>query len=123
MKLLTIPLGYIMYLCYQLTNNYALSIVLFTVATKIILFPVSLWVHKNGIKMVKLMPDLNRIKIRFFGDGDRIADETQALYKRVKYNPFAGLIPLFIQIFLLIGLPAGRLAPRARGGLPCGEDF
>lgn len=104
MKALVIPLGYIMYACYSFLHNYALAIILFTLLTKIILFPLSLWVHKNGIKMVKLMPDLNRIKIRFFGDGDRIADETQALYNRVKYNPFAGLIPLFIQIFLLIGL-------------------
>lgn len=104
LKLLTIPLGYIMYLCYQLTNNYALSIVLFTLATKIILLPVSLWVHKNGIKMVKLMPDLNRIKLRYFGDNDKIADDTQALYKQVHYNPLASLIPLFIQIVLLIGL-------------------
>lgn len=104
MKLLTIPLGYIMYICYQLTNNYALSIVLFTLATKIILLPVSLWVHKNGIKMVKLMPDLNRIKLRYFGDNDKIADETQALYKQVHYNPLASLVPLFIQIVLLIGL-------------------
>lgn len=92
MKLLTIPLGYIMYICYQLTNNYALSIVLFTLATKIILLPVSLWVHKNGTKMVKLMPDLNRIKLRYFGDNDKIADETQALYKQVHYNPLAPIL-------------------------------
>ena len=104
LRLLTIPLGYIMYLCYKLTNNYALSIVLFTLVTKTILFPISLWVHKNGIKMVSMMPELNRIKINFFGDGDRITDETQRLYKREKYNPFAGVIPLFIQIFLLVGL-------------------
>lgn len=104
MHQLNIFLGYLMYACYSLCGKYALAIVLFTLLTKIILFPLSAWVQKNGIKMVSLMPELNRVKIRFFGDGDRIADETQALYKRVKYNPFAGLIPLFIQIFLLIGL-------------------
>lgn len=104
LKLLTVPLGYIMYMCYQLTGNYAFAIILFTLITKIVLFPVSIWVHKNGIKVVKLMPEINYIKVRYFGDGDRIADETQILYKQEKYNPFASLIPLFIQIALLIGL-------------------
>lgn len=104
LNVIAAPLGYIMYACYQLLNNYTLAIILFTLLTKIVLMPVSVWVHKNGIKIVKLTPELNRIKIRYFGDGDHIADETQKLYKQEKYNPLASLIPLFIQIALLIGL-------------------
>jgi len=102
--ILVVPLGYIMYASYRLFNNYALAIILFTLITKIVLLPISIWVHQNGIKIVKLTPELNKIKINYFGDGDRIADETQLLYKREKYNAFASLIPLFIQIALLIGL-------------------
>ncbi len=104
MKVLTVPLGYIMYICYHIVDNYALAIIFFTLITKLILLPVSIWVHKNGIKIVKLTPELNRIKLKYFGDGDSIADETQKLYKREGYNPLAGLIPLFLQIILLIGL-------------------
>ena len=104
LSVLAKPLGYIMYLCFRLTGNYAAAILFFTFVTKIILLPISIWVHKNGIKIVKLTPALNRIKIRYFGDADRIADETQALYKKEKYNPLASLIPLAIQIILLIGL-------------------
>lgn len=103
-NILAVPLGYIMYFCYHIVDNYALAIILFTLITKIILMPVSIWVHKNGITVVKLSPELNRIKVRYFGDNDKIADEMQLLYKREKYNPFASLIPLFIQIILLIGL-------------------
>lgn len=103
-KIIAIPLGYVMYFCYDLLHNYVLAIILFTFITKIILMPVSIWVHKNGIKIVKLAPELNRIKVRYFGDGDHIADETQKLYKQEKYNPLANLIPLFLQIALLIGL-------------------
>lgn len=102
--ILTIPLGYIMYASYRLFNNYALAIILFTLITKIVLLPISVWVHKNSVKVVKLTPELNKIKVNYFGDGDRIADETQLLYKKEKYNPLASLIPLFIQIVLLIGL-------------------
>ena len=64
----------------------------------------SVWVQKNSIKMVKMQPAINRIKINYFGDKDKIAEEQEKLYKQEKYNAFASLIPLLIQIFLLIGL-------------------
>lgn len=104
MHWLGIPLGYIMYFCYHVAGNYALAILLFTLVTKVILLPVAIWVQKNGIKIVKLTPELNHIKANFLGDHDRIAEETQKLYKREKYNAFANLIPTFVQLILLIGL-------------------
>lgn len=97
-------LGYVMYFCYQILGNYALAILLFTLLTKVILLPVAIWVQNNGIKIVKLTPELNRIKANHFGDKDQIAEETQKLYKREKYNAFANLIPTFVQLILLIGL-------------------
>ncbi|MEE0066848.1 MAG: YidC/Oxa1 family membrane protein insertase, partial [Evtepia gabavorous] len=102
MHWLGIPLGYIMYFCYHVAGNYALAILLFTLVTKVILLPVAIWVQKNGIKIVKLTPELNHIKANFLGDHDRIAEETQKLYKREKYNAFANLIPTFVQLILLI---------------------
>lgn len=103
-ELIGIPLGYIMSLCHSLTGEYFWAIILFTLATKIILLPVSIWVQLNGVKSVKITPELNRIKINYFGDADKIADETSALYKREKYSPFAGLIPLLVQVILLLGM-------------------
>ena len=97
-------LGYGMYFCYHILGNYALAILLFTLLTKVILLPVAIWVQNNGIKIVHLTPELNRIKANHFGDKDRIAEETQKLYKREKYNAFANLIPTFVQLVLLIGL-------------------
>ena len=97
-------LGIIMRWCYNIFNNYGIAIILFTLFSKIILLPMSIWVQKNSIKMVKMQPEINRIKIDYFGDKDSIAEEQSALYKREKYNAFASLIPLFIQILLLMGL-------------------
>ena len=97
-------LGIVMRFCYKLCNNYGIAIILFTLFSKIVLLPISIWVQKNSIKMVKMQPDINKIKIKYFGDKDKIADEQAILYKKEKYNAFASLIPLFIQIFLLLGL-------------------
>lgn len=98
------PLNWLMRFCYELLDSYLLAIIFFTLITKIILLPVSLWVHRTGIQMVQLMPELNRLKIRYYGDKDRIAEETQALYKREHYHPLASTVPMIIQIVLLMGV-------------------
>ncbi len=98
------PLGYIMSLCYKIFENYGIAIILFTFITRLILLPVSTWIHINSIKMVKILPEINYIKVNYFGDNNRIADEQARLYKRVKYNPLASIFPLLLQIILLIGV-------------------
>ncbi len=97
-------LGDIMRFCYSIINNYGIAIILFTLISKFVLLPLSIWVQKNSIKMVKMQPAINNIKIDYFGDKDKIADEQAKLYKKEKYNAFASLIPLVIQIVLLLGL-------------------
>ena len=98
------PLGWLMRTAFELTRNYGLAIILFTLMTKVVLFPLSLWVHANGIKMVRIQPEVNRLKIRYFGDPDRIAEEQSLLYKREHYNPFASVIPVAVQVVILLGL-------------------
>lgn len=96
--------GPFMRVCYQIVKNYGLAIILFTFISKVILFPLSYWLQLNSIKMVKMTPALNRIKAKYFGNKDAIADEQAKLYKEHKYNPLASLIPLLIQIVLLMAV-------------------
>ena len=104
MEIICAPLGWLMRLAYSLTGNYGLAIIVFTLMTKVVLFPVSLWVHSNGIKMVRLEPAVNRLKVKYFGDPDKVADEQALLYKKAHYSPFGSVIPVAIQVLLLIGL-------------------
>ena len=97
-------LGWIMKLCYQLVGNYGWAIILFTLVSKIILLPISIWVQKNSIKMVKMQPEINRLKAKYFGDKDTIAEEESKIHKKYKYNPLASLVPLVAQIALLLGV-------------------
>ncbi len=97
-------LGWIMKLCYQLVGNYGWAIILFTLVSKIVLLPISIWVQKNSIKMVKMQPEINRLKAKYFGDKDTIAEEESKIYKKYKYNPLASLVPLIAQIALLLGV-------------------
>lgn len=97
-------LGHIMHWCFTVTKNYGVSIILFTLLTKAILFPLSIATQKNSIRMVKLQPELDELKIKYIDDKDKYTDEQLALYKKYKYNPFLDTLPLLLQIPIVLGL-------------------
>ena len=104
MNILAEALGKILGYSYNISFNYPVAIIIFTLITKIILFPINLIVQKNGIKMVKMTPEINRIKHDYYGDKERINEETFALYKREKYSPLIDIIPMIIQLIILMGI-------------------
>lgn len=94
--------GRVMYFCYEMTHNYGLTIILFTLVTKIVLLPISIIVQKNSIKMVKMYPQLNNIKARCFGNKDMISEEQYQLYKKEHYHPMLDLLPVILQLGILM---------------------
>lgn len=98
--------AWVMKLCYDICLNYGLAILLFTLLSKIILLPISIYVQKNSIKMVKMQPEINFMKVKFFGDRDSIAEEQTRIFKKEKYHPMVTLIPVVIQLILLMAVIA-----------------
>ena len=103
-KIIAFPLIVLMEKCYEVLDDYILAIIVFTLLSKIILMPVALWMQRSSITMVEMMPELNRIKVKYFGDKETISEETQALYKKRKYNPLSSTVPMIVQIVLLMGV-------------------
>jgi len=91
-------------ICYSVCNNYWVAILIFTLLTKIILLPLSIWIQKNSIKVVRMQPQLNHIKAEYCGNTELISEEQYKLFKKEHYNSFADLIPLFVQLALLMGV-------------------
>ena len=112
---IAVPLGAVMDWCYGFLLNYGWAILLFTLISKIILLPISVWVQKNSIKMVEIQPAVNRIKAKYYGDADTIAEEQAKMYKEKGYHPMASLVPLFLQIVILMGVVA-VIRARIAGG-------
>lgn len=96
--------GFFMYWCFKFVKNYGLTIILFTLVTKIILLPISIMVQKNSIKMVKMYPSMNRIKAKYFGNKDLISEEQYNLYKENNYHPMLDLVPVVAQLVILMGV-------------------
>lgn len=98
------PLGALMRLCYQFISSYGLAIIFFTFLTKVILFPLTIMVQKNSIKMIKIQPELNAISAQYPNNPELASEEQLKLYKRENYHPLAGIIPMLIQIPLVLGV-------------------
>lgn len=88
----------------RITNSLAVSIILFTLLSKLILLPLSIWVQKNSIKMIEMQPEVNSIKIKYYGDREQIDEKMNALYKKKKYSPIVSIIPTVLQIIILFGV-------------------
>lgn len=88
--------------CHKVVPNYWIDIILFTLATKVLQYPVSLWCQANSLKMVSLLPKSLQLKIDYYGDDDTIGEKTAELYKTERYHPLLSLVPLAIQIVILM---------------------
>jgi YidC/Oxa1 family membrane protein insertase len=97
-------LGFVIYQAYHLTGNYGLAILLFALVTRIVLFPVSIMTHRNSIRLLQLQPSLIKIKRRYSGEKERLNEERYELFKKEKYSPLIGIIPLIIQLILIMGV-------------------
>ena len=99
-----VPFGYLMRLIYSLCNNYAVAIILFTVVTRILLFPVNYKTQKGAARMQLLNPKLEKIRKSFANNPQRLQEEQQKLYQQEGVNPMGSCLPAFIQMFLLFGV-------------------
>ena len=97
-------LSWIMNGCYSLLGNYGYAIILFTFISKIVLLPVSLWTYFNSITMIKIQPDINFLKAKYYGMKDVLEDEQAKLFKKANYHPLISIVPVVIQLVLLVGV-------------------
>lgn len=100
------PFGWIMRLIYDLVNNYALAILLFTIITKLILFPISYKQQLNSARMQRLNPKLEKLRQKYKNkeDQQKLQEAQMKLYQEENVNPGASCLPMFLQFFILFGI-------------------
>jgi len=89
---------------YGITKNYGLSIILLTVAIKLILQPLTNKQTKSMREMQKIQPYINEIKKKYANDMQKTNEEVMKLYKEHGVNPFGGCLPLLLQLPILFAL-------------------
>ncbi|MDO4565701.1 MAG: YidC/Oxa1 family membrane protein insertase [Oscillospiraceae bacterium] len=109
--LIAIPLGFIMKYCYIFVHDilnlpiaYIWALFLFTLITKILLFPLSLKQQKSSAKMAAFQPLMADVQKTYANDKKRQQEEMLKLQEEMGYNPMSGCLPLLIQFPIIFGL-------------------
>ncbi len=97
-------LKWIMELFYKLIPNWGVSIILMTILTKIILFPLTKKSMTGTLKMQELQPKMKEIQDKYKANPEKMNMEMAKLYKETGYNPLSGCLPLLIQFPLIIAM-------------------
>ena len=99
---LMIPVIQFVNMLYRATGNYGWAIILFTLLTRVVLFPLMRKQYHSMAKMQKLQPKMKRIQERFKDDRQLQQQKTMELYKKEGVNPMGGCLPLLVQLPILI---------------------
>jgi len=85
-------------------QNYGISIIILTMFTKILLWPLGTKSYKSMGEMKKIQPLMAEIKEKYKNDKKKMNAETMALYKTYKVNPVGGCLPMIVQIPVFFAL-------------------
>ena len=102
--IVTVPFGFILNALYDLTTNYGVAIILFSILVKLVLLPMNAKGKKSMMKMSRLTPDIERIKKKYPDDTNKQQQLTQELYKKEGVSTCGGCIWSFIPLLILFPL-------------------
>jgi len=84
-------------------GNWGVSIIVFTLLLKLLLFPVTAKGFVAMGNMRKVMPKMKELQDRYANDRQKLSQEMMALYKKEGANPLGGCLPMLAQMPFFIG--------------------
>lgn len=97
------PLGYIMWACYLLVNNFGWAIIIFTLLVKLATFPLFLKQQKNMAKSQLFTPKVREIQQKYRNNREKQQEEMAKLQKE-GYNPMGGCGTMLLTFLILFGV-------------------
>jgi len=98
------PFLWIMNQIYKVIPNYGIAIIILTLLTKIILWPLGNKSYKSMNDMKRMQPLMAEIREKYKDDKKKINEETMALYRTYKINPMGGCLPMIVQLPVFLAL-------------------
>jgi YidC/Oxa1 family membrane protein insertase len=98
------PCLWLMNWIYAGIPNYGIAIIILTLITKIILWPLGTKSYKSMQQMKRLQPLIQEIREKYKDDKKKMNEETMALYRTYKINPLGGCLPMVVQIPVFFAL-------------------
>ena len=95
---LIVPIVRFLELLHRTTGNYGWAIILFTLMTRIVLFPLMRKQYHSIAKTQRIQPRLKKIQERYKNDRQMMQQKTLEIYKKEGVNPMGGCLPMLIQL-------------------------
>lgn len=98
------PLLWFMNFIYSKIPNYGIAIIVLTILTKILLWPLGSKSYKSMSEMKRLQPLMAEIREKHKDDKKMMNQEIMSLYRTYKINPMGGCLPMILQIPVFFAL-------------------
>jgi len=98
------PMLFLLHTFYGWVGNYGIAIIMLTIVVRMCMFPISRKQALNAIKMQELQPEIKKLGEKYKGKREELAKAQQELFRKHNYNPFAGCLPVFMQLPIFVGL-------------------
>lgn len=103
--------GYIIFFGYKISGLYVIGLILFTIAVKLVMFPLSIKQQKTTAKQQRLGPKLKELQERYANDKQKYSQAQMELYQKEGVSPMGGCLPMLLQFPIIIGLYAAVMKP------------
>ncbi|HVE54040.1 MAG TPA: membrane protein insertase YidC, partial [Ramlibacter sp.] len=104
MEWLGVPILLVMNWLYGYVHNYGVAIILLTVVSKALFYPLTVKSMRSMKAMQSLQPQINTLRSKYKSDPQRLQRETLELYRQHKVNPVGGCLPMLAQIPIFYAL-------------------
>jgi YidC/Oxa1 family membrane protein insertase len=91
-------------LIYSFIYNYGISIMIFSILMKIILYPLSIQQMRSASKMKLIAPEMEKMREKYKDDNKKQQQEMMKLYSEYGINPAGGCLPLLLQMPILYAM-------------------
>jgi len=104
MEWLGVPILLLMNWTYKHVGNYGVAIILLTVVSKVLFYPLTVKSMRSMRAMQALQPQVNALRSKYQKDPQALQRETLALYKKHRVNPMGGCLPMIAQVPIFYAL-------------------
>ena len=96
--------GYVLLFFNNVFGNFGVSIIFFTLFTRLLMFPLTIKQQKGMAGMQRLQPKMKELQEKYGNDKARYNEEVTKLYQREGQSPTGVCLPMFIQLPIFYGL-------------------
>jgi YidC/Oxa1 family membrane protein insertase len=98
------PCLWFMNFIYDYIPNYGIAIIILTIVTRAVFWPLAKKSYKSMGEMRKIQPLVQELREKYKDDKQRMNQEMMTLYKTYKINPMGGCLPMLIQMPVFFAL-------------------